>query len=106
MALTKLLPVAGIVAFWAASISTAQPPAAPAPRPVEPQIDNLIFRYRDMRVMTPAEFDAWVDSMDAERLPDLLASLRAQRAEIERREAAIRQRLNTKGHVPNAVKQK
>ena len=109
MALKKLLPIAGIVALWASSISPAQLPTAPAPRPVPSnvgEIHNLKFTYRDMRVASPAEFDVWVGSVEVERLPELLASFRAQRAEIERREAAIQQRLNAKGHAPDTGNQK
>jgi len=49
-----------------------------------------------MRTATAAEFEAWVLELPVERLPSVLSALKAQRAELEKKEAIVQERLKAK----------
>ena len=92
MTTKQLLPLVGLLALVVSGTGRSQPPTAPAPRPV-PDLRNLTFTYRDMRTATLEEYEAWVRDLPVERLPAVLSALKAQRGELEKKEAIVQERL-------------
>lgn len=105
MTVKKFLLLVGIVLLLLPGTGFADPPTAPAPRPVTLTIQNLRWTYRDMRTASAADFESWVRDLPADALPVVLSALKTQRAEIEKKEAILRERLKAKDRTADKSKQ-